>query len=223
MSSIISGSQAILDRERFEALWNRCSAMNDTAGSTPVWQNLIQRYGEHHRHYHNNRHLAFCLQQLDLSTPLAGDVDAIEMAIWFHDVVYEPMAKDNEAKSAALFKIVSKSYFTQHFVGTVSRIIVATRHNNAPENESEARMLDIDLSSLGLPWEHFSQDSNDLRAELRGVPDANFYSQKLKFLNALLTRPRIYFTEFFFIRYEEMARRNIARYATWLEGQQGYR
>lgn len=80
-------------------------------------------------------------------------------------------------------------------------------------------MLDIDLASVGLPWVHFFQDSKNLRAELSGISDKRFFAAKLAFLNDLLQRPRIYFTEFFFTKYEAQARENISRYAGWLASQ----
>jgi predicted metal-dependent HD superfamily phosphohydrolase len=176
---------------------------------------------EKHRHYHNPRHLIFCLQQLDSSASLMEDKDAIEMAIWFHDVIFEPMASDNEERSAGLFKIVAEGHFSSNFVDTVSDIIVATKHHDAPGSSNKAYMLDIDLSSLGIPWMYFRQDCIDLRAELTGISDIRFYSGKLKFFNTLISRPRIYFTDSFFTRYELEARRNIMRYTSLLETQ-GY-
>jgi predicted metal-dependent HD superfamily phosphohydrolase len=221
MSSIISASEAVLDRERFDALWGRCSTLDGTAGTTHVWDNLVKRYTEKHRHYHNPRHMICCLQQLDSSTSLIEDKDTIEMAIWFHDLVFEPMASDNEERSADLFKILAKGHFSSNFVDTVSDIIVATKHCDAPSSSNQAYMLDIDLASLGIPWMYFRQDCIDLRAEQPGISDIRFYSGKLKFLNTLIRRPRIYFTDSFFNRYELEARRNIMRYTSTLETQ-GY-
>jgi predicted metal-dependent HD superfamily phosphohydrolase len=219
MSSIISASESVLDRTRFEALWRRCSTLDTTANTTQVWDNLIKRYNENHRRYHNIKHLVFCLRQLDLAASFIEDIDAIEMALWFHDVVFEPIGKDNEERSASLFKLVTKGYFAPDFVDTVSEIIVATKHNDIHTENNKAYMLDIDLSSIGLPWAHFFQDCADLRAEVSGISDIRFYSKKLLFLRALIDRPRIYLTDFFFARYEGKARGNILRYISWLEAQ----
>ena len=216
MSSIISTSDKTLDKERFDALWTRCSRTAPDAGTTRIWDNLIRRYTEKHRHYHNKKHLVFCLQQLDLVAPLVESTDTIEMAIWFHDVVYEPMAKDNEQRSAALFKLMTKEHVSSAFIDTVSRIIVATKHNDAPTQEHAAYMLDIDLSSIGLPWRYFLQDCKDLRAETSGISDSRYYSGKIEFFNALLKKQNIYYTQYFSWRYEEKARQNMKRYISWL-------
>lgn len=221
MSSIIPDSESMLGKERFEALWRRCSLPNANANATQVWDNLVTRYSEKHRHYHNRKHLVFCLQLLDTAASFVEDESALEMAIWFHDAVFEPMAKDNEERSAALFKIVGKNHFAPSFIDTVSNIIVATKHINDPKHNNEAYMLDIDLASIGLPWPHFRQDCDDLRAESSGIPDTNFYSGKLKFFDALVKRPRMYYTDYFFTRYEDKARENIQRYTSWIK-EQGY-
>jgi predicted metal-dependent HD superfamily phosphohydrolase len=221
MSSFIPSSEAILDKGRFDALWKRCSSLDGAANTTHVWGNLIKRYSEQHRHYHNARHLVFCLHQLDLAASYIENTDAIEMAIWFHDLVFEPRAKDNEERSAALFKIAANACFPPSFVDTVSEIIVATKHIDNPNHNNEAYMVDIDLSSIALRWTHFCQDCSDLRAELSGISDTHFYSKKLAFFEALLKRPSIYFTEYFFTRYEDKAKQNILRYIPWLQAQ-GY-
>lgn len=221
MSSIIPASDAILDRARFEALWRRCSPLGPSAKTTQVWKDLANRYSENHRYYHNKSHLVFCLQQLDSAAPFIDDADTVEMAVWFHDIVFDPMARDNEQRSAALFEIAGKADFAVRFLRSVSEIIIATKHNHAPDQESTAYMLDIDLSSMGLPWEHFFQDTIDIHTELSGIPEKRIYSDKLEFFNALLKRPNIFYTRYFSTCYEEQARENMIHYISLLNAQ-GY-
>ena len=52
--------------------------------------------------------------------------DQIEMAIWFHDCIYEPLARDNEAKSAEHFRKQLGPYLDEALVGRVERLILAT-------------------------------------------------------------------------------------------------
>jgi len=187
-----------------------------------IWDAIIKQYSEHHRHYHDKKHLAFCLQQLDLVVSLIEDMDAVEIAIWFHDMVHKSNASDNEEKSAALFKILVRPHFRPDFVDKVCDIILATKHINEPKNGNQEYMLDIDLSSLGLPWEQFYQDSSDLRAECGSIPNKRYYAGKLKFFDLLLDRPNIYYSEFFSTRYENSARNNLLRYRSLLKSK-GYR
>ena len=91
---------------------------------------------------------------------------------------------------------------------------MVTTHKAKPECSDEAYICDIDLSSLGAPWKIFLSDSQALRLEHSHDSDEQFYSGKLKFFEALLTRQHIYHTEFFSGKYEETARSNIRRLMT---------
>ena len=61
-----------------------------------VWPNLSRHYAEPHRHYHTLTHIFRCLRQLDAAKSLIEAPDAVEIAVWFHDVVHDPEACDNE-------------------------------------------------------------------------------------------------------------------------------
>ncbi len=204
-------------KARFYALWNRCLLPAMEAIPVHVWQDLIRHYAEPHRRYHTASHLAYCLQQLDLAKSLMEDPEAVEMAIWFHDVVNNPDAHDNEQRSEELFERAAGSYFEQGFVNKVSALILATAHREVPHNLDERFICDIDFSSFGFPWEQFLWDCDAIRAEQAKSPDELFYAAKLKFLKGLLKRPTIFLTEFFHARYESTARDNIQRYIARLE------
>ena len=69
-----------------------------------AFNKLIATYSEKQRAYHTLQHLYECLVLLDLIRADLKDAHAVELAIWFHDAVYDPQAKDNELKSAELFE-----------------------------------------------------------------------------------------------------------------------
>ena len=73
-------------------------------------------------------------------------------------------------------------------------------------------MLDIDLSSFGLPWDDMLRDSIAVRKESPQLSDAEFFPGQRAFLESLVKREHFYFTDFFRSRIEETARRNINRY-----------
>ncbi|WP_231979552.1 DUF4031 domain-containing protein [Tessaracoccus coleopterorum] len=60
---------------------------------------LLARWGQPHRHYHDVRHLANCLEALDL---LTGATRTTRLAAWFHDAVYLGHPGDDEESSATL-------------------------------------------------------------------------------------------------------------------------
>lgn len=71
------------------------------AQSALFWTNLKTRYSEVHRLYHNLMHVDRMLNWLDCSQL---GTDLVELAIWFHDCVYEPLERNNELQSALYFR-----------------------------------------------------------------------------------------------------------------------
>jgi predicted metal-dependent HD superfamily phosphohydrolase len=204
-------------KARFLGLWSRCSLPETEADPTVVWAGLIESYNESWRQYHTAEHLCHCLQQLDLTSSLMEDPAAVEIALWFHDIILKPDASDNEEKSAELFKHTAEKHLPSGFVNRVSSLILATEHRDPPQGLDARYLCDIDLSSLAFPWEQFLKDSNALRAEQSGITDTQFYPAKIRFLSTLLERPTIFLTDFFQTRYESTARENIQRYIMQLE------
>src|SRR5512138_1089411 len=63
---------------------------------------LLKTYSETHRHYHTVEHIDHCLRELDAEISLAREPAEVELALWFHDAVYNSHRSDNEQKSAEL-------------------------------------------------------------------------------------------------------------------------
>ena len=205
-----SGMNAEL-QSSFVALWLRVNS-HDPAHTARVWKSLDDRYHEPARRYHTLGHIRHCLDQAGLAAAVLPDADTIGLAIWFHDVVYEPAASDNEMRSAALFRDLAGPVMSSQRLDDVERLILVTRYGELPRRDDEAYMADIDYSSFGLPWERFHSDSLAVRAERLDLADGQFAVQQSEFLASLLDRGTLYRTEFFRSRYEEVARSNIARY-----------
>src|SRR6185312_9691309 len=67
-------------------------------------EDLLARWSESHRRHHTVTHLHEMLDAIGL---LAGDGvqfdrEAVELAAWFHDAIYEVGRDDNERRSAEL-------------------------------------------------------------------------------------------------------------------------
>jgi predicted metal-dependent HD superfamily phosphohydrolase len=131
-------------RDRWQAAWGELSA-KPPAG---LFDELMARYGEPHRHYHTAQHLDECFAQM--ARDLAQRPAEVELALWFHDSIYEPKRQDNEAKSAAWARdsalsagVVAESAQRLH------ALVMATRHDAVPQGRDEQALVDIDLSILG--------------------------------------------------------------------------
>jgi predicted metal-dependent HD superfamily phosphohydrolase len=202
--------------ERFARLWRRCLVPGASSDAGVIWSLLAQQYSEPHRFYHDREHLAHCLDELDLAASLVGHPDQVEMAIWFHDVINEPGARDNEERSAEYFRRLAGNLFDKEFIDAVADLILVTTHREAPSLPDQRFICDIDLTSFGCPWECFLRDSSAVKAEFTGTEE-EYYRGKEAFLRAMLGRSRIFLTDFFNQRYELQARENIGRLLQMIE------
>jgi len=196
-------------RARFLALWSRCGG----TCAEQVYSALANRYAEPARHYHTLQHVRRCLRDLDWARKAIPDTDAdvVELALWCHDVVYTPGAKDNEQRSAEWFRNwagAGNDGITA--VERVTGLILDTSHTGPPADGAGCFAVDIDLAVLGYPHTWFCGDAVHLRAERPDLDDPTYDSAERAFLGTLLARPHIYLTEPFQTRYEARARRNLA-------------
>ncbi|MGH3379956.1 MAG: HD domain-containing protein, partial [Actinoallomurus sp.] len=76
--------------------------MSDLLASWPgpeaIGADLLRRYAEPHRRYHTTTHLAEVLDHVGELAGEAADADAVRLAAWFHDAVYDPARGDNEER-----------------------------------------------------------------------------------------------------------------------------
>ena len=199
----------LMDRVRFLNLWGRCCDSASTA--EPIIDEIEARYSEPHRYYHTGQHIDHCLKQFDLARHEMDGADAIELALWFHDIEYDPEARDNEYQSAERFKQIAHGVMDRTLEEQVYRLIMITMHNDAPADTDEQYIVDIDLSSFGLPWDEFVHDSENVHKEYSHLSTEEYVRRNRRFLQSLLDRPEIFFTEFFRERYEQIARDNISK------------
>lgn len=208
------------EAERFESLWDRRVASPPSPNGRTIYAELCSRYGAPYRRFHNLDHIRDCVRRLDEVTPLLDDRDAVELALWFHDAVYEVGATTNERHSAELFLDLSagaRFVFRHHVCG----LIMATRHARLIHGNDRRFMVDIDLSGFGHPWEEFIHNGARLREESVHQTDADYFAAQGVFLGRLQQRPRIFFTDYFHDRYEAQARANLSRVLADL-AHQGY-
>ena len=179
--------------------------------SRMIYQALQKRYSEPHRHYHTLNHISDCLHYFDQAADLMIKPDAVEMAIWFHDVIFDPLNRNNEQQSADFFTALVSASVDQEFTEAVVDMILATRHNQQPVHLDAQFAVDIDLAGLALPWVEFDHHTSCISAEFKHLPESVFFTGQSKFLNSLLQRKQLFATSFFYDRYEIKARSNLQR------------
>jgi predicted metal-dependent HD superfamily phosphohydrolase len=200
---------ADLDLERWKALLCRLGARS---GIEMLYDRLRGSYAEAHRTYHTFHHVRDCLAQLDKARHIAEHPFQVEAALWFHDVICDPRAKDNEEQSAWWAECsLRKAGVSCKVALNVSKLILATRHRDVPSDADAALVVDIDLSILGRMASVFDEYERQIRQEYDYLSDAVFRKGRTAILRGFAARKVIYQTQFFRDRYEVPARENLAR------------
>jgi len=195
--------------DRWEQLVLRTTG---AACNRKIFDSLYAAYSEPHRAYHNCRHISDCLHALDESDRDGVNLNEVELALWFHDVVYDTRAGDNEAKSAQWAKdSLEELNCRPESVTRVVQNIIATSHQSDPVAPNEQLTVDIDLSILGQPQARYDEFEASIRLEYEWVPTDVFNATRRTILEGFLQRERIYSTEEFASRYEARARANLVR------------
>jgi len=176
-----------------------------------VWQQLVRFYAEPHRRYHTFEHLAFMLDVLTESGTAFTDKSVVELAVLFHDAVYDARRNDNEARSAEIAtRTLSDCGFARERIASVSEFILATTaHPPATGDDDFDAFLDADLAILGAPQERYQQYVADVRAEYSFVPDERWRIGRTRVLNHFLRAPAIYRTAWCRESREEQAIQNL--------------
>ena len=197
---------------------------NDTGELTidieHFWVILNTHYTESHRYYHTFQHIEHCLLQLSDCAQYIKYPQEVELAIWFHDVIYVPGAKDNEQKSADLFGQLFVTILAPENLNRIKSLILSTTHNTELTTNDEKFMVDIDLSSFAASNKQYQKNNLNLRKEQLNLSDYDFNKKQLSLLNLIIKRERIFKTRFFYENLEQAARVNIKQHKIVLQQEQ---
>lgn len=203
-----------------DALRPRWIAAWTSVGATPrgaLLDEVLSRWTEPHRAYHDVSHLEACLKTFDgaVASGAADDLDdraraAIELGLWFHDAIYDPRGSGNEEKSAvwAREELLAGGAL-EATAREVADLVLATKHDATPTSAAAALLVDVDLSILGEDEVTFAAYEAAVRREYAFVPSDAFRTGRAKILASFLARPTIYTTRWFADRYEARARQNL--------------
>lgn len=152
-----------------------------------------------------------------LESTAPGNI-AIECAIWYHDVIYDPRSARNEILSAEYFRAGIGVHLEPALVSEVSRLILATDHrSHRSYSHDESLLIDIDLSILGGDTELYDEYSKAIRLEYSHVPDDAYCEGRSAVLTGFLENT--IFTTLPFLKLEANARNNILREVAALKQQ----
>lgn len=187
--------------------WNQLLVRLNLPASPELGLELLGCYSEHHRVFHTTAHLAHVLGLL----AEYGADDRLVLAAWFHDAIYKPGRRDNEAQSARLaHQRLGTLDYPEPDITFVELAIQATAGHGA-DNQEFAPLQDADLSILGSATADYDRYADAIAREFGQVPGFLYRRGRAAFLESMLARPALYATRMFASRFEAAARRNLAR------------
>lgn len=195
------------------AQWKRLWARLGVALPDPtVFERLIACYSEPYRKYHTVRHLDECFVKLEELRTEACHPEEVELALWFHDAVYDTKRQDNEARSAEWARATARvANLPTAIADRIYSLVMATCHDAVPNEPDEKVLVDVDLSILGETPDRFDEYEDQVREEYSWVPAVVFWAKRREILRGFLARASIFNTRQFIEAYEARARANLER------------
>lgn len=209
---------------RFAALWQRFGVSHPDVAA--AGERLLALYGSPARAYHNLVHLDDVLAKLDWAQSAlmqSGEIsgldgaekrrlfDTIELALFYHDAVYDAKAADNEAQSREMMKRDAEDFgLAADITADAARLIDLTAQHGTAARLDEKIMADCDLAILGADETVFKKYDADIRAEYAHVPAPLYAAGRAKVLRRFLDTPQLFKTAAFAAQYDAPARRNLA-------------
>lgn len=184
-------------------------------------EDLLARWSEPHRHYHNLDHLTAVLGVIELHVDSVPNPMAVRLAAWFHDAVYNPRRLDNEEASALLAEeTLPKLNVSSATVAEVARLVRLTAsHDPLPGDRNAELLIDADLAILASDRETYRAYTQAVRREYAHASDAAFAAARAEVLRNLLGLPRLFHIPALRDTWEDAARCNLMWELTVLRGQ----
>lgn len=172
---------------------------------------LVAHYTAAERFYHNLNHIEQTLTIAAELQSLAADYPAVQLALWFHDAIYDSRAADNEVQSAALaHRWLANLGVPRAVSQRVQQQIMATK-SHTPTTIDEQIVVDADLAILGAEAAVYTAYSQAIRQEYAWVEPEPYRQGRSQVLRLFLQRPRIYHTTLLYEQLETAARYNMEK------------
>ncbi|HET8644017.1 MAG TPA: hypothetical protein VFO85_00935, partial [Vicinamibacteria bacterium] len=151
---------------------------------------LAAAYGEPQRRYHDRTHLAEMLEAVHALRSRCRDFRAVLLAAWYHDAVYQPERRDNEAQSAAWARrALPAAGFAPELVAEVERLVLGTDPASPPPADADAQVIhDADRRVWAAPPARYAEYARGIRAEYGRFSWTRYAAGRGRFLEGALRR-----------------------------------
>lgn len=176
-----------------------------------LFNDLVRKYSEPNRYYHNLEHIVFIFGWIKKYQYKIKDYPSLFLAVLFHDSIYDVEKKDNEELSAEYAEntLVSLNFPANKIEKCINLILSTKTHNAVDDDFDNFIFLDADLSILGTEESSYKEYSLKIRKEYGIFPDDVYKEGRMKVLESMLNKPRLFLTNEMFLKLENSARRNI--------------
>ncbi|MFH1383524.1 MAG: pantetheine-phosphate adenylyltransferase [Candidatus Omnitrophota bacterium] len=222
--------------------WKKlCEKMGAQGDIEAIFDEIIEKYSEKGRYYHNLDHIEYMLKELENVKDRANDRAALTFAIWFHDIIYDSTRNDNEEKSAdCAVDVCNKLKLSDTFAERVKELILITKHHEVSPDDTDAKILiDLDLAILGgaqiasvqfiLGFSDYvvieaaervlKQYDHGIRKEFSFVDGMAYVVGRSEILQKFLDRDFIYHFDYFREKYEDRAKENLEQLIALLKNE----
>ncbi|MBN4006433.1 hypothetical protein [Nostoc sp. LPT] len=172
---------------------------------------LVAAYSTPGRYYHTLKHIEHVLSTIQILQGYTNNLAAVQLSAWFHDVVYDSQAQDNEERSADYaFELLSNLGISESTITTVTRLILNTKDHQTAVNDYDSQvLLDADLAILATNPVDYQEYAYAIRQEYGWMAEADYITGRRQVLERFAQRSRIYFTPLMLEFAEASARNNI--------------
>jgi len=171
-----------------------------------TFEGMVQAYAAPGRFYHTLDHVTAVLATVESLASHAQNRNAVQLAAWLHDVIYDSTASDNEERSARYAERLCEELAIPEG-HRVAALIRTTKAHDAVGDADAQVLIDADLAILGASELVYQDYAEKIRQEYAWVPEGEYRHGRRRVLESFLTRPRIYHL---LDHLEEPARRNMA-------------
>lgn len=175
---------------------------------------LLSRWHEPHRHYHDAQHLEDVLLALDMLKVSGSRIEPETLlAVWFHDAIYQTRPGADEHESAKYSDYALRDLgFGKPLREIVYDSVMATDPARSYDGQDSRvlQLLDADIWVFASRAERYSQYAKDVRAEYAHVSEADFRFGRSAVLTRFLEKPALYKTPHAQKNWELAARKNVA-------------
>ena len=160
------------------------------AFSEEHYNDIIRRWNEPHRFYHNLDHLNYLLEyfhNMYMNSQITmEEMTRLMVVAFFHDVIYDSKANDNESKSVDYFleKSKERGYFKDEFIDQVCMMIMDTSKRTEPIDKLSKIFWTADNSILGFPVNKLIEIEHKIFQEYQWVSYPKYKEGRIAFLES---------------------------------------